>query len=85
MLSTARYAATFVQKELCCPGAMTWRWALPTRYTFQRITGSTKKDLILILKNVHRCPHSRDGNRSGRPASHVADRVEILQPAGQAG
>ena len=30
-------------------------------------------------------PYVRDGNRSGRPAGRVADRVEILRPAGQAG
>ena len=29
--------------------------------------------------------HSRDGNRSGRPAGRVTGRVKILRPAGQAG
>ena len=39
-------AATFLRKELCCLGAMTWRWAPLTRYTFQRIIARIMKDLI---------------------------------------
>ena len=39
-------AATFLRKELCCPGAMTQRWAPPTRYTLRRIRASIMKDLI---------------------------------------
>ena len=31
---TLTTAATFLRKELCCLGAMTWRWAPPTCYTF---------------------------------------------------
>ena len=38
--------ATFLRMELCCPGAMTRRWAPPTRYTFRRNTASIMKDLI---------------------------------------
>ena len=38
--------ATFLRKELCCPGAMTRRWAPPTCYTLRRITASIMKDLI---------------------------------------
>ena len=41
-------AATFLQKKLRNPGAMTWRWAPPTRYTLRRNTASIMKDLILI-------------------------------------
>ena len=37
-------AATFLQKMLCCPGAM--RWAAQTRYTLWRNTASIMKDLI---------------------------------------
>ena len=29
-------AATFFRKKLCCPGAMTPRWAPPNRYTLRR-------------------------------------------------
>ena len=43
---TLTTAATFLRKELCCLGAMTWRWAPPTRYTFQRIIARIMKDLI---------------------------------------
>ena len=39
-------AATFLRKELCCPGAMTRRWAPPTRYTLRRNAASIMKDLI---------------------------------------
>ena len=39
-------AATFPQKELCCPATMTLRWAPPTRYTLQRNAASIMKDLI---------------------------------------
>ena len=39
-------AATFLRMELCCPGAMTRRWAPPTRYTLRRIAASIMKDLI---------------------------------------
>ena len=39
-------AATFLRKELCYPGAMTRRWAPPTRYTLRRNTASIMKDLI---------------------------------------
>ena len=39
-------AATFLRKELCCPGAMTRRWAPPTRYTLRRYAASIIKDLI---------------------------------------
>ena len=41
-------AATILRKELCYPGAMTRRWAPPTRYTLWRNTASMKKNLILI-------------------------------------
>ena len=50
-------AATFLQKELCCPGAMMRRWAPPTRYTLQRITASIMKemrDLFLIFLETNR-------------------------------
>ena len=39
-------AATFLQKKLCCPGAMTRRWAPPTRYTLWRYAASIIKNLI---------------------------------------
>ena len=42
-------AAVFFQKELCCPGAMMWRWALRTRYTLWRNTANVIKDLIKVL------------------------------------
>ena len=38
-------AATF-RKKLCCPGAMTRRWTLQTRYTLQRNAASIMNDLI---------------------------------------
>ena len=41
-----QFAATFLRKELCCPGAMTRRWAPPTRYTLRRNPASIIKDLI---------------------------------------
>ena len=43
-------AATFLRKKLCCPGAMTRRWAPQTRYTLRRITASIIKDLIDLNK-----------------------------------
>ena len=43
---------TFLQKKLCCPGAMTRRWASPTRYTLWRITASIMKDLIWISSKL---------------------------------
>ena len=42
--------ASFLRKELGCPGAMTRRWAPPTRYTLRRITASIIKDLIWFTK-----------------------------------
>ena len=41
-------AATFLRKELCCPGVLTRRWAPPTRYTLRRNPASIMKHLILI-------------------------------------
>ena len=38
-------AATFLQKELGCPGAMTQRWASPSRDTPRRNAASVMKDL----------------------------------------
>ena len=32
---SAANAATFLRKGLCCPGAMTRRWALQTRYMYE--------------------------------------------------
>ena len=37
--------AATLRKKLCCPGAMTWRWAPTTRYTLRRITPRIMKDL----------------------------------------
>ena len=37
VLPTAHHRCKISLKEPCCLGAMTWRWALPTLYTFQRI------------------------------------------------
>ena len=39
-------AATFLQKKLCCSGAMTQRWAPQTHYTLRRNRASIMKDLI---------------------------------------
>ena len=39
-------AATLLRKKLCCPGAMTRRWASQTRYTLRRNSASIIKDLI---------------------------------------
>ena len=44
------YAAIFLRRKLCCPGAMTRRWAPSTRFTLRRNTTSIMKDLI-------RCHH----------------------------
>ena len=41
-------AATFLQKEQSCLGAMTRRWAPQAHYMLQRNTTSIKKKLILI-------------------------------------
>ena len=41
-------AATFLRRKLCCPCAMTRRWAPPTRYTLLRNAASVMKELILI-------------------------------------
>ena len=38
--------ATFLRKELYCPGTMTRRWVLPTRCTLRRSSASIMKDLI---------------------------------------
>ena len=35
---------TFLQKELCCPGAMTRRWASQIRYTLRSNTASIMAD-----------------------------------------
>ena len=48
-------AATSLRKELYCPGAMTWRWGPPTRYTLRRITANITKDLILLNINYEAC------------------------------
>ena len=45
-------AATFLRKELCCPGAMTQRWAPQTRYTFRHNTASIMKDLNRLQQQV---------------------------------
>ena len=39
-----------LRKELCCPGAMTRRWAPQTRYKLRRSTASIMKDFILFDK-----------------------------------
>ena len=44
-------AATFLRKELRCPGAMTRRWASPSRYTLWGNTASIMKDLIYFDDN----------------------------------
>ena len=44
----ARSNATFRQRKLFCPGAMTRRRAPQTRCTLQSSTASVMKDLILI-------------------------------------
>ena len=41
-------AAAFLQKKLCSPGAMTQRWALPTRYTLCHNTARIIKKLISL-------------------------------------
>ena len=41
-------AVTLLEKKLCCPDAMTQRWATPTRYKPRCNTASKIKDLILI-------------------------------------
>ena len=46
VLPTARQRCDILRKELCCPGAMTRRWAPPTRYMLRRNTASIMKDLI---------------------------------------
>ena len=49
VLSSSRNSVVlypFLRKELCCPGAMTRRWAPPTRYTLRRNPASIMKDLI---------------------------------------
>ena len=38
--------ATFFQKKLCCPNAMTWIWAPQTLYTLRRNTANIVKNLI---------------------------------------
>ena len=43
--------ATFLQKKLCYPGAMTRRWTPQTRYTLRRNTASIMKDLIVSWIN----------------------------------
>jgi len=40
------YASSCVALALCCLGAMTRRWALPTRYTLRRNTESIMKGLV---------------------------------------
>ena len=55
--------ATFFQKELCCPGAMT-RWAPQTRYTLWR-KSSIMKDLIWSFR---RCSGRRYNQTSPRCA-----------------
>ena len=42
-------AATFLRKELCCPGAMTRRWAAQTPHTLWRNTASIMKDFIWLI------------------------------------
>ena len=36
-------AATFLRKELCCPGAMSRQWAPQTRFTLRRNTARVIK------------------------------------------
>ena len=36
-------AATFLRKELCCPGAMSQQWAPQTRFTLRRNTARVMK------------------------------------------
>ena len=54
---------TFLQKELCCPGAMTRGWAQHTRNTLRRNTTSIMKDLIDIefCVNIHVLRHRNKG------------------------
>ena len=44
--------ATLLRKELCCLGAMTRRWAPPTRYTLWRNAASKIKDLIICFNPI---------------------------------
>ena len=53
-------AATFLRKELCCPGATTRRWAPQTRYTLRRTTASINErfdfdngNITLIQQQVY--------------------------------
>ena len=46
-------AATFLWKELCCPGAMTWRWTPQTRYTLRRNTTSIMKNFVLLRFSIY--------------------------------
>ena len=46
-------AATFLRKKLRCPGAITRRWAPPTRYTLRRITASVMKKKDLNVETVN--------------------------------
>ena len=43
----------FFRKKLCCPGAMTRRWAPQTRYTLRRNTTSIIKDSISFYSNLN--------------------------------
>ena len=45
-------AATFLRKKLCCPGAITRRLALPTRYRLQGNTASIMKDLMWLIDSL---------------------------------
>ena len=51
-LHASATAATFLRKELCCPGAMTRRWAPQTRYTLRRTTASINERFDLILEFI---------------------------------
>ena len=61
-------AATFLQVEPCCPGAMTRRWTPQTCYTLPHNTASIMKDLILILCHVQ-------ATQSSHTISHTHKRI----------
>ena len=57
----------YFRMMLCCLGAMTRRWATPTRYTFRRITASMKY-LISI-------PNSAQNGTKPNPACKTSNRM----------
>ena len=80
-------AATFLRKELCCPGAMTRRRAPQTRYTLRRCTASIMKDfdfaILLCSQDIKKNLCLNSGDRYFYELKPLLAKANGKRPVGQ--